>query len=580
MNMDVEKIIAEIEKRSLKKAIGKFIKLKSDKALKPLAYTSFDGDYMPFLSNILTYTMTNGFLPINPEAALGYYVSTTTHQGDKVSVMKDCLCEELLCDELWVFNPTSEHMPEGVVAEIMAWKAKKGTSIRKIPFFDGFSLNVEVHQVDAALNDYVMTPTEISSYLEQCNPDDIGDISRKLFDATGIPKPSYVVANFCNYKHIDWARAYCYQNFVCPVSPQNILPYSFYAADRTTSGKLQHMIDRLTLMDRCDELLWFTNTKNLKYELKNLDVFSCTELFYWYTVCGPASIKIVDWAEAGVPKYKSTSWALTKTELNEVQPMVQDTSKSITPDLIQRKIFEYEEVIKDDFNIFKGNLLAPEECAFIMSDMNAFLFGLISDSSVKAEIAWSLPYRLKNRLHHFDLNIIANMDIEELTNIIKVTPALHRYPSNIAKYIKFAAQLLISRYDSDASNIWSNGASAAEIVSRLEEFKGISHKKAALGSLLLVRDLGIDIKDKENINLAYDIHIRRICLRAGFCAQDTIEEVTAAGRHILPEFPGRLTSSFWAIGRDICRPSNPLCSECPLDDVCQHNLSLGGDIHA
>ena len=269
----------------------------------------------------------------------------------------------------------------------------------------------------------------------------------------------------------------------------------------------------------------------------------------------------------------------TRTEVQEVQP-ISSHKNNYDLNFIRQKIFAYEKTIKDDFNIFKGDLLEREACSFVTSNMNAFLFGLISDSSVKAEIAWSLPYRLKERLHHFDLNKIANMDIDELTGIIKEKPALHRYPLNIAKYLKAAAELLISKYESNASNIWANGASAAEIVSRLEEFKGISHKKAALGSLLLVRDLGIDIKDKENINIAYDIHIRRICLRAGFCSQDTIEDVTMAGKRLLPEFPGRLTSSFWAIGRDICRPTNPLCSECPLDDVCEHNLSLGGDIHA
>lgn len=247
---------------------------------------------------------------------------------------------------------------------------------------------------------------------------------------------------------------------------------------------------------------------------------------------------------------------------------------------VRQKILAYEKEIKDDFNIFKGGLLATEECDFITNNMNAFLFGLIADSSVKAEIAWSLPYRLQERLHHFDLNRIASMEIEELIGIIKEKSALHRYPSNIAKYLKSAAELLISKYQSDASNIWENGVRAADIVQRLEEFKGISHKKAALGSLLLVRDLGIDIKDKENINIAYDIHIRRICLRTGFCTKDTIEDVTMTGKRICPEFPGRLTSSFWAIGRDICRPSNPLCNDCPLDDVCEHKIALGQDIRA
>ena len=560
--------------------IHDYQQLKANKALKPLAYTSFDGDYMPFLSNMLTYTMANGYLPINPESALGYYVSTTTHLGNKIQVMKDCLCVELLCDEMWVFNPVNGHMPEGVVAEIMAWEDHKGTSIRRIPFFNNYRVNMEISKPDSALDRYVMPPFEITCYLNGRNQNDIEEIRDKLFGpGSTIPSPSYVVANFYNYKHIDWARSYCYQQSMCPVSPQNIIPYFLYTRDSIGNFELSYLIDRLTLMDKCKELLWFTNTKNLDKELESLDIFSCTELLYWYTVYGPDSIRLVDWSIAGVPKYQdNNNWALTRTELQEVQPISSRRNNDLNS--IRQKIFAYEKNIKNDFNIFKGDLLESEACSFVTSNMNAFLFGLISDSSVKAEIAWSLPYRLKERLHHFDLDRIATMDLDELTCIIKEKPALHRYPSNIAKYFKAAAEMLISKYKSDAANIWADGASAAEIVSRLEEFKGISHKKAALGSLLLVRDLGIDIKDKENINIAYDIHIRRICLRAGFCSKDTIEDVTMAGKRLLPEFPGRLTSSFWAIGRDICRPTNPLCSECPLDDVCEHNLSLGGDIHA
>lgn len=571
--MNIENIINTIKSKALSSAIHDFQQHKADKALHPLAYTSFDGDYMPFLSNMLTYTMANGYLPINPESALGYYVSTTTHQGNKIQVMKDCLCLELLCDEMWIFNPVNGHMPEGVVAEIMAWENHKGTSIRKIPFFNNYRVDVEINKPDGALDRYVMPPLDISCYLKDRNQNDIEDIRNKLFGPEStIPTPSYIVANFYNYKHIDWARSYCYQQSVCPVSPQNIIPYFLYTRDNGGDFELSYMIDRLTLMDKCKELLWFINTKNFDNELETLDVFSCTELLYWYTVYGPESIRIVDWSDAGVPKYQnSNNWALTRTEVREIQPIPLH-KKNNDFDFIRQKIFAYEKDIKNDFNIFKGDLLEPEACSFVTSNMNAFLFGLISDSSVKAEIAWSLPYRLKERLHHFDLNKIANMDIDELTGIIKRKPALHRYPSNISKYLKAAAELLISKYESNASNIWANGASAAEIVSRLEEFKGISHKKAALGSLLLVRDLGIDIIDKENINIAYDIHIRRICLRAGFCSQDTIEDVIMAGKHLMPEFPGRLTSSFWAIGRDICRPSNPLCSECPLDDICDHNL--------
>lgn len=582
--MNTESIIEKIKGKALLLAIQEYQRKKENKSLKQLAYTSFDGDYMSYLSNMLVYTMVNGFLPINPESALGYYVSTTTHEGDKTLVMKDCLCLELLCDELWVFKHVRNPIPEGVVAEIMAWEKHKEPSIRLIPFFDDYKVDVDIGKPDKELDNYILSPLDVSKFINDRNPDDIEDIKSKLFNqGERLPIPIYVVANSYNFKHIDWARSYCYKKFVCPVSPQNIIPYYLYANDNEEGFKLSYMIDRLMLMDKCNELLWFTNTRNMENEIESLDVFSCTELLYWYMIHGPKTIKIVNWSDAGVPKYFNKQWALTRTEVQEVQevqmqPLAERRNTNI--ELTRKKILAYENDIKDDYNIFKGNLLKPEACSFVTSNMNAFLFGLISDSSVKAETAWSLPYYLMERLGHFDLIRIANIDIDELTNIIKEKPALHRYPSNIAKYLKAAAEQLITKYEGDASNIWTHGVSAKEIVNRLEAFKGISHKKAALGSLLLVRDLGLDIIDKENINLAYDIHIRRICLRTGFCSKDSVEDITIAGKRIMPEFPGRLTSSFWAIGRDICRPINPLCSKCPLDEVCEHRLSLGGDIHA
>ena len=79
----------------------------------------------------------------------------------------------------------------------------------------------------------------------------------------------------------------------------------------------------------------------------------------------------------------------------------------------------------------------------------------------------------------------------------------------MANYIFFAMKKILEDYDNDAQKIWKN-QQASVIVKRLEEFKGISHKKASLGTLILIRDLGVDIEDKQNIDIAYDVHIRRI----------------------------------------------------------------------
>ena len=83
-------------------------------------------------------------------------------------------------------------------------------------------------------------------------------------------------------------------------------------------------------------------------------------------------------------------------------------------------------------------MLEREKRDFLLSDWNAFLIGLISDQSVKAEMAWRLPYSLSKRLGYFDFDrIVKEQSVESLETIIKEKPALHRYPKNMADYIFF-----------------------------------------------------------------------------------------------------------------------------------------------
>lgn len=209
-----------------------------------------------------------------------------------------------------------------------------------------------------------------------------------------------------------------------------------------------------------------------------------------------------------------------------------------------KAIQTYEKTLGTAENILQGNLLPPAVKEMIKGDSNAFLFGLIADQSVRAETAWSLPYRLAQRLGHFEIpEMVYSSSVGEFQRLLKEKPALHRYPGNIGKYLWLAAEKLVNEYEGLAENIWT-GVPAREIVRRLEAFSGISHKKASLACLLLIRDLGLDVPDKENVDIAYDIHIRRIFVRAGFCEEDSLKNVTEAARKLYPEFPGYLTSAF------------------------------------
>lgn len=237
-----------------------------------------------------------------------------------------------------------------------------------------------------------------------------------------------------------------------------------------------------------------------------------------------------------------------------------------------------KEVIKDN-SILSDNMLKNEEREFLLSDWNAFLIGLISDQSVKAEMAWRLPYYLSKRLRHFDFCRIAKEEtIESLEAIIKEKPALHRYPRKMAEYIFFAITKIEKEYGLKAENIWKNDLDAEHVVAKLEEFKGISHKKAALGTLLLVRDFGVTLNNLSCIDIAYDVHVRRIFLRMGLVDTDNIKNVTSSARKICNEFPGSLTLPFWVVGREYCRPTIPNCEECYLSQFCMKKTELGKDL--
>lgn len=245
---------------------------------------------------------------------------------------------------------------------------------------------------------------------------------------------------------------------------------------------------------------------------------------------------------------------------------------------ILKSILDYLQEIEDKNSILKGNLLKEEEKQFILNNLNAFIIGLISDQSVKAETAWSLPYKLSKRLGNFEFNeILKKFNEKDIENIIRKKPSLHRYPSRMANYIYNAMNDIVTKYNSKAENIWEN-KTAEEIVKSLEKFKGISHKKASLGTLILVRDLEIDILDKKNIDIAYDIHIRRVFLRLGLVDEDVQEKILEKARKIYPEFPGRLTTAFWTIGREFCRPTEPACLICPLYECCDKNLEKSKNI--
>lgn len=152
-------------------------------------------------------------------------------------------------------------------------------------------------------------------------------------------------------------------------------------------------------------------------------------------------------------------------------------------------------------------------------------------------------------------------------------PALHRY-KYMANRLSLASKLIIEKYGGDASRIWKEPMSAKELENRFREFKQIGQKKASMAVNILVRDFGIQISgDKSGIDISNDRQVRRAFLRTGLIKEESEKSLVNAARELNPEYPGELDYPTWVIGMRWCKPENPNCGECPLNEVCPKILT-------
>jgi len=205
---------------------------------------------------------------------------------------------------------------------------------------------------------------------------------------------------------------------------------------------------------------------------------------------------------------------------------------------------------------------------FVQRNLLAFLFAVILDQGMKAEKVWAIPFLLKKRLGHLDIKKIAKISHAEIKKVFREKPVLHRFPKVMACRMKSACQLIIEKYDGKVENIWNDKPRSEDLQGRFDEFDGVGQKKASMATNILVRDFGIEVKDRRGIDVSYDIHIRRVFLRTGLVDRDDRDLMVQTARKLNPDYPGALDLPCWQIGRTWCHPKNPDCKNCYLNEYC------------
>jgi uncharacterized HhH-GPD family protein len=220
---------------------------------------------------------------------------------------------------------------------------------------------------------------------------------------------------------------------------------------------------------------------------------------------------------------------------------------------------------------------------FAFTVPNAFLFAVIFDHQIPYERAWIAPHVLKKRLGHFSMKRIASMNPQNLETVIRGDikgQCLHRFPRKMSEWLTGAATKLVNEYEADARRIWSGRLRARTVLERLEAFPGISQKKAHMTAAILNEQeqrefCHASLSGWEEINVAVDVHVRRVWKRAGLGDDLSITGIMERASELYPDYPGALDEPLWQIGMFWCKPGQPDCEgalqnglECWLEDLC------------
>lgn len=225
--------------------------------------------------------------------------------------------------------------------------------------------------------------------------------------------------------------------------------------------------------------------------------------------------------------------------------------------------------------------LSRDVAKLILDDPNAFLIGSIFDYQIPFRKAWEAPFKLKQRLGHLDVSVISEMSFDDLYSHVHGGGngrSLHRFNTLLTRKVIAGCQRLVLLYDGSAANIWPDGSSALEVMSRLEEFEGISQKIGNMMVRLLGTWFGVHLLQWNRIDIAVDRHVERVFRRTGLVGdggKQLKRLVIDKARLLCPDFPGKLDDPAFNIGEKWCSELGPNCGVlrdgrvCPLSSICK-----------
>src|SRR5580765_6045536 len=107
------------------------------------------------------------------------------------------------------------------------------------------------------------------------------------------------------------------------------------------------------------------------------------------------------------------------------------------------------------------------------------------------ERAFAGPAKVLERFGTLDPAKIAAADPEAFSELCRRPPAIHRYGGSMATRLQELAAIVERDYHGDASALWTDAATGAELLKRIQALPGFGKQKAQIFVALLAKQLDV-----------------------------------------------------------------------------------------
>lgn len=129
--------------------------------------------------------------------------------------------------------------------------------------------------------------------------------------------------------------------------------------------------------------------------------------------------------------------------------------------------------------------------ALLVSDPLALLIGMLLDQQIPMEKAFHSPSLLAERMGgELDATAIADTPPDDMIEIFRGPPALHRFPKSMAERTQAMCAALVEHHDGRAEHVWEGAADGADLFRRLHALPGFGRDKAQIFVAVLAKRTG------------------------------------------------------------------------------------------